>query len=101
MDKVAYTIQRSLQTPAGLKVANEKTLILNHNIIIENRTRRDVHVNDQSVLIKGNRRQPHYIQRVGSGQARSACARDGGDFNQAPREGCKNALFFSAQLDNV
>jgi hypothetical protein len=66
----------------------------NVNIIVENRVRRSVHVDDISAPIECNRGQVHRIKHVNAGRARFTRARNGGYFDQAPGEG-RETLFFS------
>ena len=94
-------LARSFQNRAGFKVANEKPLALDLDIVVENHGRRSVHVDDKSAPIERNRRQAHRIEQAGRGCDRSTRTRNGGDFEQAPSEGSENTLFFSAQLASV
>ena len=100
-DGAGRTIQRCFQKRAGFKVASEKPLALDLDIVVENHGRRSVHVDDKSASIKRNRRQAHRIEQAGRGGDGSTRTRNGGDFEQAPSEGSENTLFFSAQLASI
>ena len=85
------------QEGPGCGVADEKTPVLDLDIVVENGLGRGVHLGDKTVLVEGDRGQAHRIERGGRRSARSTRRRSGGDLDQAPREGSKNALLLGAQ----
>ena len=83
------------------EVANEQPPVLDFDIVVENRLRRAVHVDNKSVPVEGDRGEPHRVERGGRRSRRSARSRDSRDFDQTPGEGSKNAFFFSAQVADL
>ena len=53
------------QEGPGFGVANEKTPVLDLDIVVENGLGRGVHLGDKTVLVEGDRGQAHRIERGG------------------------------------
>ena len=91
-------IDNFFQDGPGRGVANEKTPILDPEIIVENGFGRGVHLGDKSVLVEGDRGEPHRIERRGWRGDRAMRSSDGRDLDQAPGERRKNTLLLGAQI---
>src|SRR3977135_3015281 len=87
-----------LQEGPGCGVANEKTPVLDLDVVVENGLGGGVHLVNKSVLGEGERGQAHCIERRGWRRNRSTRFRSGGDLDQAPGEGSKTRLILGAQI---
>ena len=89
------------QEGSGCGVANEKTPVLDLDVVVENGLGGGVHLVNKSVLVEGDRGQAHCIERGCGRSARSTRFRGGGDLDQAPGEGSKTRLFLGAQIADL